>query len=690
MDADDQDDIIKKVKEAGKNEDNQDNSPDNSVDNDTNNDGFGGDMGGDQSGSDEDMGDVNEENETHPFIGTTHPWYKNNWDGGRPVHIGNVQQYLQKGATVYNTRGEEKTIKDYNGSYHLAFTDGSEGYFLDWFPQKPMNENFMLPGKGKRMSIFAPEGSDEFMEVNRLEENYEQDLKVGDVVNYEGSENKWKITNMTEPNAIGQVRVFISAIQADGSLGVKTETNPSKLTLVSNDEINEKAKGLWANIEAKRKRGESPAKPGDEDYPDKKQWNRLTKEGENMGESNNYMFWLNLKGIHDDAVEMLHMDCSAVDELIADGHQWALEHVITAKDDIEEVYHFLEANLEGNNMMNENMGESNNYMFWSSLKTIAHASGELLEMDKTMVDRILSDGHGWALDHIATSNDDMEEVYHFLANSLNAYDGDTEGGYEDEYGNVEDSELYEGKYDGKKLGKPMKGDVKKFKVYVKNKKGNVVKVNFGDPNMEIKRDNPERRKSFRARHKCAQAKDRTTPKYWSCKMWSKKPVSKIVENDLNNTKKSSIFDKNYLVKKLNETFNQETMSEPMIQPQVNPVVKPAPDKVQPNIAPSRKNKPFLPMPEVTPDPKAIKEGKFDYETYHKTLSSALDEVKNYVIRRGFDPIEFDINDVQHVAYGHTERFNKELTKNGKPLKNSMNVQIYRMDSGTYELNMYIA
>jgi hypothetical protein len=49
--------------------------------------------------------------------------------------------------------------------------------------------------------------------------------------------------------------------------------------------------------------------------------------------------------------------------------------------------------------------------------------------------------------------------------------------------------------------------------------------------MEIKRDNPERRKSFRARHKCAQAKDRTTPKYWSCKMWSKTPVSKMVAED---------------------------------------------------------------------------------------------------------------------------------------------------------------
>ena len=56
----------------------------------------------------------------------------------------------------------------------------------------------------------------------------------------------------------------------------------------------------------------------------------------------------------------------------------------------------------------------------------------------------------------------------------------------------------------------MRGDVKKFKVYVKNDKGNVVKVNFGDKNMEIKRDDPESRKSFRARHKCSEKKDKTT------------------------------------------------------------------------------------------------------------------------------------------------------------------------------------
>ena len=92
-------------------------------------------------------------------------------------------------------------------------------------------------------------------------------------------------------------------------------------------------------------------------------------------------------------------------------------------------------------------------------------------------------------------------------------------------------ELNEAEYQGRdvKLGKPFrpKGGPKKFAVYVKNEKGNVVKVNFGDPGLSIKRDDPERKKAFRARHKCSQKKDRTSAGYWSCRMWSSKPVSKI-------------------------------------------------------------------------------------------------------------------------------------------------------------------
>jgi len=80
----------------------------------------------------------------------------------------------------------------------------------------------------------------------------------------------------------------------------------------------------------------------------------------------------------------------------------------------------------------------------------------------------------------------------------------------------------EAEYRGRKvpLGKPMRGDVKKFKVYVRDPKTkNVKKVNFGDPNMRIKKSNPKRRKSFRARHNCSNPGPRTKARYWSCRKW---------------------------------------------------------------------------------------------------------------------------------------------------------------------------
>ena len=85
----------------------------------------------------------------------------------------------------------------------------------------------------------------------------------------------------------------------------------------------------------------------------------------------------------------------------------------------------------------------------------------------------------------------------------------------------EDDALDEAEYRGRKvpLGKPMRGDVKKFKVYVRKPTGNIVKVNFGDPNMRIKKSNPARRRSFRARHNCANPGPRTKARYWSCRKW---------------------------------------------------------------------------------------------------------------------------------------------------------------------------
>jgi hypothetical protein len=74
---------------------------------------------------------------------------------------------------------------------------------------------------------------------------------------------------------------------------------------------------------------------------------------------------------------------------------------------------------------------------------------------------------------------------------------------------------------GKKLNKPFRtpGGPKKFSVYVKNDKGNIIKVNFGDPGLSIKRDNPNRRKNFRARHNCDNPGPKTKARYWSCRNW---------------------------------------------------------------------------------------------------------------------------------------------------------------------------
>ena len=96
-----------------------------------------------------------------------------------------------------------------------------------------------------------------------------------------------------------------------------------------------------------------------------------------------------------------------------------------------------------------------------------------------------------------------------------------------------EQDLQDAEYQGKKvqLGKPIRGGSKKFYVYVKDPKTkNVKKVSFGDTTgLSIKRDDPKRRKSFRARHNCDNPGPRTKARYWSCRMWSKKPVSKITK-----------------------------------------------------------------------------------------------------------------------------------------------------------------
>ena len=135
-------------------------------------------------------------------------------------------------------------------------------------------------------------------------------------------------------------------------------------------------------------------------------------------------------------------------------------------------------------------------------------AANMLDMDEdstTEVDRIK--------ELAGVSNDFVDEE---------TYDGDD---FYNNYGDMwynEDEIMDEAEYQGRKvkLGKPMRGDVKKFKVYVRDPKTkNIKKVNFGDPNMKIKKSNPARRRSFRARHNCDNPGPRTKARYWSCRKW---------------------------------------------------------------------------------------------------------------------------------------------------------------------------
>jgi len=138
-----------------------------------------------------------------------------------------------------------------------------------------------------------------------------------------------------------------------------------------------------------------------------------------------------------------------------------------------------------------------------------------------------------AKDDLRTINSAAEELYAILdadenlpewvqAKITKAVDYiDTVRDYMKSQKYAEDIDMDEAKYQGREvpLGKKMAGDVKKSKVYVRKPNGNIVKVNFGDKKMRIKKSNPARRKSFRARHNCKNPGPRWKARYWSCRSW---------------------------------------------------------------------------------------------------------------------------------------------------------------------------
>lgn len=187
--------------------------------------------------------------------------------------------------------------------------------------------------------------------------------------------------------------------------------------------------------------------------------------------------------------------------------------------------------VEENEMTEEG---SNRYMFFSNLQQMKRQCEYLLDFDKEQVEEILNNGHDWAQDHISEAKNNMDQVFDFLMNEIKGDDADVTSEsylpnirgkkiYEDQYGSVEILPIQESEYKGRKvtLNKPFytPDGPKKRSVYVKNSKGNIVKVNFGDPNMRIKKNSPSHRKSFRARHHCENPGPKWKSKFWSCRAW---------------------------------------------------------------------------------------------------------------------------------------------------------------------------
>ena len=194
---------------------------------------------------------------------------------------------------------------------------------------------------------------------------------------------------------------------------------------------------------------------------------------------------------------------------------------------------------EGDDMTNEG---GSRYMFFSNLQQIKRQCEYLLEFDENQIEEILENGHDWAQDHIAEAKNNMDQVFDFLMNEIKGDGDDHEMEMEpqmesylqkhgdrvihfDEFGFTELLPMNEdggkGACANRGLSKPWltPDGPKKRSVCVKNGSGNVVKVNFGDPNMRIKKSSPSHRKSFRARHRCETPGPKWKARYWSCKAW---------------------------------------------------------------------------------------------------------------------------------------------------------------------------
>lgn len=141
-------------------------------------------------------------------------------------------------------------------------------------------------------------------------------------------------------------------------------------------------------------------------------------EYEETSDETSYMFFNNLKTIHRNCLDMMEYDENKVNDLLNRGHNWAEDHMSSAKEMMTHVYNFLSNEGVRENMEEDFESENENYMFFGNLENIKNMSEEILEMDPEVVDDLLMTGHDWAEDHISSAKENIQQVYEWLKTEM--------------------------------------------------------------------------------------------------------------------------------------------------------------------------------------------------------------------------------------------------------------------------------
>jgi len=251
------------------------------------------------------------------------------------------------------------------------------------------------------------------------------------------------------------------------------------------------------------------------------------------GESNNYMFFQNLKNLRHASYEILNMDVYAIDEMLSH-HEWMLNLTARANDDVEEVYHFLMGALDGYD--EEEYAEWSEPMELSAGCPVSDELGYHLDNGIALGESVFRYGSEKFIKLV----NEVKSLYTKGLIKLNENDEFIVKDLTNEYVKIGDDKfkmdfifeseeetktINEAEYQGKKveIGKPKRGGSKKFYVYVRNPKtGKIKKVSFGAKsgggNLAVKLRDPKARKAFADRHNCEQKNDKTKPGYWACRL----------------------------------------------------------------------------------------------------------------------------------------------------------------------------